>query len=229
MSLSAPDQREHGRSIDPGEREDGETQAVGGRGRLGAELYRTHAGRYSTTYCSRGRKRLQTLRRVNLSFLSAVVLCVLGCVPMSEGSGRYIRERDPGERVDYMCRSLCCPAFLLISLVPPRSCALAINRHIIPGAVDRIFNPSRRRNSTGSHFIAFACTSASANWRGKCPISSSWLRSKPLNRMMSQTRTNRGPCWETRTHVAMPHPVSEMTPKSPPTAASSPTHRYLLR
>lgn len=40
----APAQHKPGRPAGPGERADGEAQAAGGRGRLGAELRRKHAG-----------------------------------------------------------------------------------------------------------------------------------------------------------------------------------------
>lgn len=44
LSLSVSDQHEHRCSVNPGEWEVGETQAAGGRGRLGAVLRRKHAG-----------------------------------------------------------------------------------------------------------------------------------------------------------------------------------------
>lgn len=42
--FSASDHRERRRTVDPRQWEDGEAQAAGGRGRLGAELHWSHAG-----------------------------------------------------------------------------------------------------------------------------------------------------------------------------------------
>lgn len=44
VSFSAPAQHKLRRSAHPGEREDGEAQAAGGYGRLGAELHWKHTG-----------------------------------------------------------------------------------------------------------------------------------------------------------------------------------------